>query len=633
MNAMLKPVLAAVLMLGLSACGDDKGDDDGGGFQFETSVISFTTATRSVSESGGTITIALSVTPAAPATLRLPFTASGTAGVGDGTLSASPLVIPAGATSAGISVTLADDSTVEGSETLVLTLQAPDSAGGSLGAIRTHTLTITDNDAAGGGPVLRFATDAASAAENAGTVNAVVNVTPAPTANLSIPYTVGGTSSAADRTVAASPLVIPAGSTSGNISVAISDDASVESSETVVLTLSAPAGTTLGSPSTHTLTLLDNDGSAGPVVGFAAADQSALESAGTVNINIVISPVSSSEITLPYTVGGTASPADRTVPASPLTIPADTSNASIPVTLVNDVGAEGSETVIVRLGTPTGAALGSVSEHTLTINDDEGAAVPQGMMWAVDDTYRLLRFRAIAPGTLLTDLDITGVDDGPMGFRLPPSGLDFRPATGELYLFVEDGKAYKVNTTTGAATKVGQLVTAGVASDALIGFDFNPCVDKIRVTGAGNQNFRFNPDATLLMRDTDLAFAAGDANAGTTPGVDGVGYTSCTLSGTTLFAIDSLNDILVRIGSVNGNPSNPNGGQLSTIGPLTVSLGGANQLPFDINTVINFGFTADNDGNDSTLYSVDLDTGKATVLGVIGDGSADIRVLGLAVQP
>lgn len=629
MNAGFKAVVAVFLALGLSACGGGDDDEDAAGSG--NVLIQFSSVSSNAGEASGTANITLSISPAATRAISLPYSVAGTAGATDRTVPASPLNIPAGATSATIRVTIADDALVEASETVVLGLElAPE--GVNLGSNLQHTLTITDNDSGGGGSTgVRFSAASSSAAENAGTINVVVNVTPAPATALSVPFTVSGTATAADRGVSASPLTIAAGATSGNIVVTVTDDASMEGNETVVLTLSAPSGATLGTPSTHTLTLLDNDGSSGPVVSFSSASQAALESAGTVNVNLTISPVSATPITLPYTVSGTALPADRTVPASPLTIPAGTSNASIPVTINNDNGAEGSETVVITLGAPTGATLGPNTTHTLNINDDEGAPQPQGMIFAVDDTLRLLRFRATTPGTVTT-LNITGIENGPGGFALPTAALDFRPATGELFLLVEDRKLYTINTTTGAATKVGQVNAATVPGE-LIAMDFNPCVDKIRAIGDGRQNYRLNPDATLLARDTDLAFAAGDANAGATPGVDGAGYTACTLSGTTLFAIDSLNDLLLRIGSVGANPTSPNSGQLSTVGPLGVSLGGANQLPFDINTVINVGFTADNDGNDSTLYGINLDSGNAVNLGRIGDGSSDIRVLGLAVQP
>ena len=54
------------------------------------------------------------------------------------------MTIPAENTTATITVTINDDTAVEGDETVVLTLGTPDV--GTLGAVTQHTLTITDND-------------------------------------------------------------------------------------------------------------------------------------------------------------------------------------------------------------------------------------------------------------------------------------------------------------------------------------------------------------------------------------------------------------------------------------------------------------------------------------------------------
>lgn len=369
-------------------------------------------------------------------------------------------------------------------------------------------------------------------------------------------------------------------------------------------------------------------------VAFAEAAQTAVEPAGVVNVGLTVNPVSSEDISLPFTVSGTATAGDRTVTASPLVIPAGTSNATISVSLIDDDGAEGDETVIITLSAPSGGAqLGSPSVHTLTIDDDEGDPAPQGTIFVIDDTYRLIRFNAGSPGTA-TFLDIQGIEA-----TLPDNSsplilsMDFRPATSELYVYTSDRRFYRLDTATATATLIASTPVT-VTTDELLGLDFNPCADVLRAIGAEGENYRLTPSIALIARDTDLAYAAGDPNESAgTPGVNAIGYDDCSQGVTTLFGIDTTFDALVRVGSVDGTPVSPNTGQLNTVGELSFSLGGAGQVPLDIDRQNGAAYTTDQSGSQTSLLRVNLATGALTNLGQIGNGSSDVRVQALAVQP
>ncbi|HVP12283.1 MAG TPA: Calx-beta domain-containing protein, partial [Phycisphaerae bacterium] len=113
-----------------------------------------------------------------------------------------------------------------------------------------------------------------------------------------------------------------------------------------------------------------------PTVTFSAASQSASESAGSMTVTAQLSAVSAHDVTVPFTVGGTAStPSDYTITASPITITAGSTTATITISIVNDLIDEPDETVIVTMGTPTGADQGTTAVHTATILDDDVAGV------------------------------------------------------------------------------------------------------------------------------------------------------------------------------------------------------------------------------------------------------------------
>ncbi|HUP90930.1 MAG TPA: DUF4394 domain-containing protein, partial [Solimonas sp.] len=194
-----------------------------------------------------------------------------------------------------------------------------------------------------------------------------------------------------------------------------------------------------------------------------------------------------------------------------------------------------------------------------------------------------------------------------------------------------DRKLYRIDTASGAATAVGPAPATLPAN--LIGMDFDPCTDKLRMIGDGDENARLNPDGSQFARDSALAYASGDAHFSENPDVSGIAYTACA-GGTTLFGIDGTADTLVRIGSVNGTPGSPDDGLLFTIGNLTIGVGGAGQVGLDIDpTTANSAFSFDGSGTDTTLFRVDLTNGATTSLGLIGTDAQNNRINAIAVQP
>ncbi len=115
-----------------------------------------------------------------------------------------------------------------------------------------------------------------------------------------------------------------------------------------------------------------------PTINFASASSASNGETGTVNINVTLSVASDSDVTIPYTLSGTATlTSDFTISASPLTIAAGSTSTAITVTVVGDKIVEDDETLIITLGTPTGADLGTKFTHTLTISEDTTGSLPE----------------------------------------------------------------------------------------------------------------------------------------------------------------------------------------------------------------------------------------------------------------
>ena len=229
-----------------------------------------------------------------------------------------------------------------------------------------------------------------------------------------------------------------------------------------------------------------------------------------------------------------------------------------------------------------------------------GAASAAEAFYGVTQDNRLVTFQSD---------NVTNVDPSHVITGLPGGenivGLDVRPLNGQLYALGKTSRLYVINPRTGAARQVGATPLIPALAGASFGFDFNPTVDRIRVTSDAEQNLRLNPDdGTIAAVDTNLAYAAGDPGAGTNPIVAGSAYTNsfAGAASTTLFDIDNARHALVI-----QNP--PNDGTLTTVGALGTD---NNAVAFDIGDG-NVGYAVLNgEQNRQNLYRIDLSNGHAT---------------------
>ena len=248
------------------------------------------------------------------------------------------------------------------------------------------------------------------------------------------------------------------------------------------------------------------------------------------------------------------------------------------------------------------------------------------------------RFATIKDGTKLVQFSDRSARARPISGLAPGEtvvGIDVRPTDGDgATNGQDDGRLYGVGKTGTAGrvfeidtrtAKVRNAVPLSVAlNGSAFGVDFNPTVDRLRITSDEDQNLRANVDTGATLTDTPLAYPAGDRRAAVNPAAVGAGYTFAPFGGqTALYDIDTANpDFFVL-----QNP--PNGGTLNSIGPVGIDAGG--QLGFDIAGKERFtGYALVQEGNRATLYKVKLDrNGMARRTGVSLRGSYDgLAVLG-----
>jgi hypothetical protein len=258
----------------------------------------------------------------------------------------------------------------------------------------------------------------------------------------------------------------------------------------------------------------------------------------------------------------------------------------------------------------------------------------------------LVSFNTSSPGTLLSNVPITGADLGGAN-NFIVSGIDFQPSTGVLYgMSYRSGfnqHVYTINPVTGAV--VTELPSGPFLPASSAGFNFDPVRNVVRLTSdETTANQQISPATGATTSNTAFAYAAGDPNVGVTPQIGAVAYTNHagTPASTTLYGIDDRGTgTLVQIGTP-GNAASADGGLLTTIGPLNLA------SPTNSETQIGF-FISPSTGNayasvsifsnplgyepPAELYSINLTTGAATDLGTIAsagmNGTTPMTVWGL----
>ena len=218
------------------------------------------------------------------------------------------------------------------------------------------------------------------------------------------------------------------------------------------------------------------------------------------------------------------------------------------------------------------------------------------------------------PEMVISSAMITGLQTGERIL-----GIDFRPATGQLYALGSNSRLYTINPITGAATFVAALSVA--LEGTTFGFDFNPMVDRIRIVSNTDQNLRVHPTTGVTTVDGRINPSSAS--------VTGVAYDNNDTdpaTGTELYAIDATVDVLYEI-----DP--PNAGTL--IMPLSIKLklegdGGFDIAPRSASVTSDIGLALYEVNKKSTLFQIDVETGETRILAKY---NKDIMYTAIAISP
>ena len=270
--------------------------------------------------------------------------------------------------------------TTPGDYTYSLTASSPHDDSVTANNTTSRSITVAE-------PSLSYDPISGSLGEAGGRLSIAISLDPAAGSAVSLPFSLAGTATANTdyRLNRSSPLQIPAGTTTLTLEVTGLDDNRAEGDETLEIQFGSPSGAALNDRGPITITLQDDEPT--PVVQFETRTTQINENGGQLSIRLSLSGASENSISVPYTLSGTASSSDYQIsPASPISFAAGQTNTLLTLTPTNDNLSEDDETVVVDLGTPSGATLGARSRHTALILDDERRAGPPQLRFEFADS-------------------------------------------------------------------------------------------------------------------------------------------------------------------------------------------------------------------------------------------------------
>ncbi len=241
----------------------------------------------------------------------------------------------------------------------------------------------------------------------------------------------------------------------------------------------------------------------------------------------------------------------------------------------------------------------ATAQQIVTVVDNQASEIMVGLTY----NDQIITFNSNSPSIILSTKTITGLANGEHVL-----GIDYRPATGQLYGNTGYNRIVTINVATGVATPVAPITASLIGNE--YGIDFNPTVDRLRLVNDFDQNASVDPNTGATTLQTPL-------NPGN-PSIVGIAYSNnvAGASVTTLYDIDASTDTLYI-----QNP--PASGTLTPVGALGVDT--SFFVGFDISGNSGVAYASLTPGAGSRLYTINLATGAATIIGDIGSTPISVR--------
>ncbi len=339
-------------------------DDDG-------PAVTLSAVPTGIAEAAGTSTITATLSQVSAQDVTVNLAVTGTSDGTDYTLPVS-ILIPAGSSSAGVTLTAVQDATDEADETVIIDISTVVNA--TEDGVQQVTVTITDDD----GPDVSLSAVPASIAEAAGTSMIIATLAQASAQDVTVNLSASGTAAGGDYTLPAS-IFIAAGGTTASVMLTAVQDAVDEADETVIIDIASVTNGVESGTQQVTVTITDDDVTtrvASVAVGSVAEGNAGMT---MVNATVTLDAAANGNETLTLsTMNGTASGGANcaagidyiTVAGAAVNFAVGETTQLVPITVCGDSVVEGNETFSVMLGNAVNVNIGTDTANSTISNDD-----------------------------------------------------------------------------------------------------------------------------------------------------------------------------------------------------------------------------------------------------------------------
>jgi hypothetical protein len=238
------------------------------------------------------------------------------------------------------------------------------------------------------------------------------------------------------------------------------------------------------------------------------------------------------------------------------------------------------------------------------------------IFYALTDNNTIYELNVQNPGTPIRTLKI---QDGLEDQNETLLAIDFRPATGQLYGVGNKNHTYTINIrpdmNPGRVKALSPVpFNPAISGPSVVGFDFNPTVDRIRLVSNTAQNMRIHPEDNSLVAVDGYLKGYNDVK------VAAAAYTNnfAGAATTQLYDIDpDANKLFLQMP--------PNDGVLKEVGPLGMDISDIGG--FDIASGSNYAIASVLYNGVWQLVEVNLSTGALTKIGNLPSG----KIIGIAI--
>ncbi len=328
--------------------------------------ITLSPATFVLPENAGTASLTATLSGPVGQDTNVSFGLAGTATNGtDYTVSATSITIPSGQLSGSITLTGVNDTTYEGSKTIIVSITGVSGGVTVAGGVQEADGTLIDSLSV---PKVTLSLSGSPFAEAGGAAQVIATLSNRTYVDVTVALGLGGTAvQDADYTASAAQVVIPKGSLSRAITLVGASNPVPVGDKTIVVDITAVTNGVEDGVQQVTATVTDNL----PMVTLSKTGSPMADQAGTTaTVSATMSKASATDVTIGFAFGGSATKdTDYTASDTQIVIPAgQTTGNSITLTLIGNNKYNAPGTIVLTGQQPPNATYAGSNQVTIDLS-------------------------------------------------------------------------------------------------------------------------------------------------------------------------------------------------------------------------------------------------------------------------